>query len=90
MQYASKVHTSYTYRGLLQLTFAVDCVGCCVRHCYDEQQQNGDQTTAKQQGDITVGRLEQWALTSMPALAGADFVQAELPEDLHLPELPLV
>ena len=38
--------------------------------------------------DIAVGRLEQWALASMPALAGADFVLAELPDNMQLPELP--
>ena len=44
----------------------------------------------KQQDEFEVGRLEQWAMSSMPALAGADFVQAELPDNMQLPELPLV
>ena len=53
-------------------------------------QREEEGTTDKNQGDIAVGRLEQWAIASMPALAGADFVRAELPDNVQLPELPLV
>lgn len=53
-----------------------------------QQQHNEDGQTNPEHDDIAVGRLEQWALASVPALAGADFVLAELPDNMQLPELP--
>eukprot|EP01043_Picozoa_sp_COSAG02_P068561 COSAG02_NODE_11429_length_1725_cov_1.270603_2_plen_65_part_00 len=53
-------------------------------------QREEEGTADKKQGDIAVGRLEQWATASMPALGGADFIRAELPDNVQLPDLPLV